>query len=70
MAAAEGLEVSWESTAAFVSPDGNMAYDYGTTSMTLPDGSVEPGKYLVVWVKADGEWKVAADMFNANVAPE
>ena len=69
MAAVEGLEVTWEPTAAFVSPDGNMAYDYGTSLMTTPDGTV-PGKYLVVWVKVDGEWKVAADMFNSNVAPQ
>jgi uncharacterized protein (TIGR02246 family) len=65
----EGFDVSWEPTAAHVSPDGNMAYDYGTSSMTLPDGTVQNGKYLVVWVKVDGEWKVAADMFNSNVAP-
>ena len=68
-AAMEDFEVTWEPTAAFVSPDGNMAYDYGTTTSTLPDGSVVPGKYLVVWVKVDGQWKVAADMFNASVAP-
>ena len=69
-AAMEDFDVTWEPTAAFVSPDGNMAYDYGTTTSTLPDGSVVPGKYLVVWVKVDGQWKVAADMFNANVAPQ
>lgn len=68
MANTEGLEVSWEPTTARVSPDGNMAYDYGTASMTLPDGTVQSMKYLVVWVREDGEWKVAADMFNANEA--
>ena len=68
-AAMEDFDVSWEPTAAFVSPDGNMAYDYGTTSATTPDGTV-PGKYLVVWVKVDGEWKVAADIFNSSVAPQ
>jgi hypothetical protein len=68
MANTEGLEVSWEPTFARVSPDGNMAYDYGTASMTLPDGAVQSMKYLVVWVREDGEWKVAADMFNANEA--
>lgn len=68
-AAMEDLNISWEPTAAFVSPDGNMAYDYGTSLMETPDGAV-PGKYLVVWVKVDGEWKVAADMFNSNVAPQ
>jgi ketosteroid isomerase-like protein len=45
-----------------------MAYDYGTASMTFPDGAVQSMKYLVVWVREDGEWKVAADMFNANEA--
>jgi ketosteroid isomerase-like protein len=62
------LEASWEPTFARVSPDGNMAYDYGTASLTLPDGSVQSMKYLVVWIREDGEWKVAADMFNANEA--
>ena len=59
----EGLEIAWEPTAAFVAPSGDMAWDYGTATMTTPDGSV-PMKYLVVWTRQEGEWKVAADMFN------
>lgn len=69
MADTEGLGVSWSSTAAFVSPDGEMAYDYGTVELTTPDGAVHDMKYLVVWVRENGEWKVAADMFNANSTP-
>ena len=64
----EGLEISWQPTAAYVSTSGDMAYDYGTATMTTPDGSA-PMKYLVVWTRQDGQWKVAADMFNANQAP-
>jgi len=36
-------------------------------SVVDADGNVTPMKYLEVWVKIDGEWKVAADVFNANV---
>jgi ketosteroid isomerase-like protein len=64
MLSAEGVEVTWSSTAAFVAPSGEMAYDYGTATTTLPDGSTVEGQYLVVWIKEDGQWKVAADMFN------
>lgn len=64
MLGAGDVEVSWKSDAAFVAPGGDMAYDYGTATTKLADGSVVAGQYLVVWIKEDGEWKVAADMFN------
>jgi len=57
-------EVSWASDFAFVAPSGDMAYDYGTATTKLADGSVVKGQYLVVWVKEHGQWKIAADMFN------
>ena len=57
-------QVSWKSDYAQVAPSGDMAFDYGTATTTLADGSVVEGYYLVVWVKEDGEWKIAADMFN------
>ena len=59
-----GDQVSWKSDYAHVSPSGDMAYDYGTATTKLVDGSSVQGHYLVVWVKEDGAWKVAADMFN------
>lgn len=58
------VAVSWRSDHAVVAPSGDMAYDFGTATTTLADGSVVEGHYLVVWVKEDGRWKVAADMFN------
>lgn len=57
-------EVSWSPDFAYVAPSGDMAYDYGTAITTQPDGTTVQGHYLVVWVKEDGEWKVAADIFN------
>lgn len=62
--AADGVSVSWEPDTAFVSSSGDMAYDYGRAKTTLPDGSIMEGSYLVVWIKKNGEWKVAADIFN------
>jgi len=62
--AADGMSVSWEPDAAFISSSGDMAYDYGRSKTTLADGSVVEGSYLVVWTKENGEWKVAADIFN------
>jgi ketosteroid isomerase-like protein len=62
----EGLEISWESIEAHVSESGDMAYDFGTVMIKNPDGSKVASKYLVVWTKENGEWKVIADMFNSN----
>lgn len=56
--------VSWKSDFAAVAPSGDMAYDYVSATTTLADGSMVEGHYLVVWVKENGSWKVAADMFN------
>ncbi len=59
------LEGSWESTEAHVSAAGDMAYDFGAATINSPDGPM-PFKYLVVWVREDGQWKVAVDMFSPN----
>jgi ketosteroid isomerase-like protein len=64
MLAAGDAETSWKSNAAFVAAGGDMAYDYGTATTKLADGSVVEGQYLVVWIREDGKWKVAADIFN------
>jgi ketosteroid isomerase-like protein len=64
-----GLRISWQPTAAHVSSAGDMAYDYGTASLTYPDGRTENAKYVVVWVREDDRWKVALDMFSPNALP-
>lgn len=60
-------EAVWEPVAAHVASSGDMAYVYGTAAGTTPDGTEIPMKYMEAWVKVGGEWKVAADIFNANV---
>ena len=59
------LDASWESTEAHVAASGDMAYDIGTVTINTPEGPI-PAKYVVVWVRQDGEWKVAVDMFSNN----
>ncbi len=47
-----------------------MAYDYGwyTFAFDTDNGRFEDkGKYIVVWKKVGGAWKVAADIFNTNL---
>ncbi len=59
------LDAAWESDEAHVSASGDMAYDFGTVTINTPEGPM-PFKYLVAWVREDGEWKVAVDMFSSN----
>jgi uncharacterized protein (TIGR02246 family) len=52
-----------------VSSSGDMALDRGTYTLNFaPDGTAQTdtGKYVVVWRKVGGEWKVAADIFNSD----
>ena len=41
--------------------EGNYFMSYGE------DNTVEKGKYLNVWKKEDGEWKVFSNIWNANM---
>ncbi len=67
IAETDGYDMSWEPTEAVVSESNDMAYVYGSTSVKAPtDDVAQPGKYLVVYVKRDGKWRIAIDMANAN----
>jgi ketosteroid isomerase-like protein len=46
-----------------------MAWETGTTYVTLPGASGPPSssKFLIVWRKeADGQWRIAACALTAN----
>lgn len=52
-----------------VAQSGDMATDFGRAEIdvTSPKGTSKlVVKYLVVWKKVDGKWKVAYDMWNTN----
>ncbi len=63
----KGVELTFG--ALRVEASGDMAWDYGTYSFAF-DGDkgrvTDKGKYIVVWKKIDGAWKVAADIYNNN----
>jgi uncharacterized protein (TIGR02246 family) len=46
----------------------DLAYEIGTFQSTTNDGQGSPatstGKFVVVWQKRAGQWKVVADIFN------
>jgi uncharacterized protein (TIGR02246 family) len=45
---------------------GQQAFDVGTSSIVLPDGRTENGKYLVVYKRVGADWKLAYDIFNSD----
>lgn len=72
MLAPTGASLTFEPTEIVVGQGEDIAYDVGTYTHTAssPGGGTvaDHGKYLVVWTREAGTWKVAADMFNSNGA--
>ena len=67
---APGFSVTWTADKADVAASGDVAYTTGTYDLKMA-GATEKGKYVTVWKKqADGSWKVAEDIFNADTPPQ
>ncbi len=64
MADTVGLMLEWEP--AFADVSGGLAYDVGKGVFTTPDGITRPAKYVVVWERREGQWKVLVDIFNLD----
>ena len=65
-----GIAVTFGATRTDVSSSGDLAMDLGTYALGFDTeaGRVnDHGKYVVVWKRVNGEWKVAADIFNSNL---
>jgi len=65
-----GITNSFAPDTIEVAASGDLAYDRGTYrfAMETPGGRVEDvGKYLMVWKKIDGEWKVILDISNSDL---
>lgn len=73
MLATPGIKLNIAPEVVEVASSGDLAYDRGAYVLTTNDAAgkamEERGKYVVVWKKVGGEWKVAADMFSPNAAP-
>jgi len=42
----------------------------GELTLYIGDAAVGEEKYIVLWKKEDGKWKIFRDIFNSNVAEE
>jgi ketosteroid isomerase-like protein len=63
--------LTFETVDVVVASSGDLAYERGTYRFTMktPKGSSEDvGKYVTVWTRVRGEWKVLADT-NASDLP-
>lgn len=48
---------------------GDLGYRIGTFTLSTPDGYVaDRGKYIEVWRQIGGEWKIAGDAYNSDLA--
>ncbi len=66
-----GFGLTFKADQIVVASGGDMALDRGTYLLSLagPNGPTKDiGKYVVVWRNIDGQWKVAADIFNSDGA--
>ncbi|MFW6076187.1 MAG: YybH family protein [Hyphomicrobiales bacterium] len=67
------LEPSFAPTDVRVADSGDIAYTIGTYQLAFEDEG-EPvqdsGKYVDIWEKVDGEWKMMVEMYNSNLPPE
>jgi ketosteroid isomerase-like protein len=66
-----GFSIQWHTADFVVSASGDMAYGFGTNTVTLdgPDGKrlTEHGRALTVWRKdPGGAWKCVVDIWNAE----
>lgn len=72
MFAAPGFALSFKSTKVEVARSGELAYSYGTYTMTMNDAKGAPindkGKFVTVFRKqSDGSWKTIVDTFNSDL---
>ena len=70
MVESPGFALSFTPSRIEVARGGDMAMDRGSYRLTTQSasGPVEDrGKYVVVWRKVSGGWKVAADIFNSDL---
>lgn len=60
-----GLRGELESVEAVAA--GDIAYHVGTYSILAANEVVDRGKFIEIWRKVGGEWKIAADIFNSDL---
>jgi len=64
------LTLNYRATRIDVAASGDLATAIGTYDFAFSGKGGQfrdEGKYVVVWQKLDGEWKVIADIYNSNL---
>ena len=50
---------------------GDTAYEVSRATLSLDNGQViDHSKYVVVWKRKNGEWKLHRDIFNSSLKPQ
>lgn len=44
---------------------GDLAYEVGSVKLVAPDGGVSRDRYLVVWKRENGKWRLHRDIWNS-----
>lgn len=52
--------VEWAPVKGGIASDGLQGFTAGYLTVTRPDGSTQPGKYVAYWVRSESGWRVAA----------
>jgi uncharacterized protein (TIGR02246 family) len=68
---AAGLILSIETSKLVAASSGDLAYSQGRYTATLNNAQGKPvedtGKFVLVFRKRDGAWKIVADIFNSDL---
>ena len=66
------LKIEWRPSKVEAARSGEMGYSTGVYQMSFKDPSgkttEDRGKYVTIWKKQNGQWKVAYDIFNSDLA--
>jgi ketosteroid isomerase-like protein len=68
-----GFHITWSTSEASLSPDGQLAYLLSTNAVTMPGPEEQPvttrGRAVTVWRREpDGNWRCAVDIWNDEPA--
>lgn len=68
MFARKNFSLRWKPLHAEASADGTLGYTYGSAESSYTDDAgktvTRPGRYVTVWRKQHGDWKVVTDLGN------
>ncbi len=45
---------------------GDLAYETGTVRLVAKDGAASSARYVVVWKRSGGSWKLHRDIWNSE----